>query len=544
MRHQSVVATLLVSAFIGANTAAVQASDLSALPPSPNRIMLKPGECSARVLGAPPAYWFCASGVELEEMRAEVSRLKEQLSQSQTDNSRLLSEAEVAEKQLADVQNRFAEARETGQGLRDQLEATKLELEQQIQSLRKQLAAAEKKYIETVSDLSALQEQLDTERAQRQSVETEQAALQQRLAQTEQELADVRSSAEAAQQKLIADLDQKQTRVVELEQQLQSLREQHVAAEKMHGGTVAELNALQEQLDAERAQRQSLETDKAALQRQLAQSEQAQADILASGEAEQQRLTANLKQKQAKVAGLEQELQSLQEQIAGQKQENSAAVSRLTALQEQLESERAQAEQFAQAALEDKARLERQLAAAVSSSQALKQKHKKEAATAAAQLQQLSSREKLFRQLLGDADQDGVVDPRDLCPETAGEQSVDGSGCGDEEEIVLQGVTFASGSAELSRESLRVLEAVAVKINNHPGLLFEIAGHTDASGDAELNQRISARRAAAVKEYLVEKGVSADRLSTKGYGQEHPIADNDTPAGRASNRRVSLIPHQ
>ena len=72
-------------------------------------------------------------------------------------------------------------------------------------------------------------------------------------------------------------------------------------------------------------------------------------------------------------------------------------------------------------------------------------------------------------------------------------------------------------------------------------MVVEVAGHTDSTGAEEYNQGLSERRANSVKDYLVSKGVQAQRLQAKGYGESMPVASNDTKEGRAENRRVELI---
>ena len=71
--------------------------------------------------------------------------------------------------------------------------------------------------------------------------------------------------------------------------------------------------------------------------------------------------------------------------------------------------------------------------------------------------------------------------------------------------------------------------------------MVEVAGHTDSMGSEAYNQGLSERRAQSVQDYLVSKGVKAQRLTAKGYGESMPVASNDTDAGRAENRRVELI---
>ena len=75
---------------------------------------------------------------------------------------------------------------------------------------------------------------------------------------------------------------------------------------------------------------------------------------------------------------------------------------------------------------------------------------------------------------------------------------------------------------------------------NDPNLLIEIGGHTDDRGSALYNERLSQARAESVRQYLIGRNVSADQLTAKGYGASQPLADNDTEAGRAENRRVEF----
>lgn len=102
-------------------------------------------------------------------------------------------------------------------------------------------------------------------------------------------------------------------------------------------------------------------------------------------------------------------------------------------------------------------------------------------------------------------------------------------------------VQFKTGSAELANETDDVLEDVVRIVKSHSEITrLRIEGHTDTTGTPELNQKLSEERAAAVKDYLVRHGIEADRLTSKGMGQERPIADNATEEGRAQNRRVEF----
>lgn len=106
--------------------------------------------------------------------------------------------------------------------------------------------------------------------------------------------------------------------------------------------------------------------------------------------------------------------------------------------------------------------------------------------------------------------------------------------------VVLKGVNFANNSAQLTSESTVILDDVAATLVKRGDIRAEVAGHTDDRGAADYNRSLSQRRAESVRSYLVSKGVDASRLTARGYGEDSPIADNKTSAGRAENRRVEL----
>lgn len=139
-----------------------------------------------------------------------------------------------------------------------------------------------------------------------------------------------------------------------------------------------------------------------------------------------------------------------------------------------------------------------------------------------------------------DGDLDGVLDNRDLCPDTARDTQVDATGCVPVEPIRLEGVSFVTNSAELTAESKRVLDRVALTLRGHPDLRLEVAGHTDKLGDSGFNLALSQTRAETVRSYLIGRGVEAGRLTARGYGEARPVASNDSGLGRAANRRVEL----
>jgi outer membrane protein OmpA-like peptidoglycan-associated protein len=98
-------------------------------------------------------------------------------------------------------------------------------------------------------------------------------------------------------------------------------------------------------------------------------------------------------------------------------------------------------------------------------------------------------------------------------------------------------INFASGSADIDEDGKKLLDAIAPCLTGP----YEIDGHTDSSGDDEINLPLSKHRADAVRDYLVGKGVAAANLTTEGFGAERPIADNATDEGKAKNRRIEFI---
>lgn len=102
-------------------------------------------------------------------------------------------------------------------------------------------------------------------------------------------------------------------------------------------------------------------------------------------------------------------------------------------------------------------------------------------------------------------------------------------------------VNFETGKATLLPASETLLDEVAQVLADHPELLkIRIEGHTDSKSGAGFNLRLSNKRAKAVRDYLISKGIEGKRLVSKGLGESKPIADNKTPEGREQNRRVEL----
>ena len=108
--------------------------------------------------------------------------------------------------------------------------------------------------------------------------------------------------------------------------------------------------------------------------------------------------------------------------------------------------------------------------------------------------------------------------------------------------VVLPGLTFASGGAQLEAHDAEALRAIADWLTAHPGQEVTLVGHSDTSGSAEGNLALSRRRAETTRDLLIQKyGVAAGRVKASGAGHLSPLAPNDTEEGRARNRRVEVV---
>jgi len=137
-----------------------------------------------------------------------------------------------------------------------------------------------------------------------------------------------------------------------------------------------------------------------------------------------------------------------------------------------------------------------------------------------------------------DTDSDGINDEEDKCPTIAG--VAENGGC-PLIKFNAANVQFASGTATLTKAAKAELnKLVPIMTTQYPDIKVAIEGYTDNTGKPETNQKLSEKRANSVKTYLVSKGISADRLTTAGFGSEQPVEDNSTAAGRAKNRRVEF----
>ena len=144
-----------------------------------------------------------------------------------------------------------------------------------------------------------------------------------------------------------------------------------------------------------------------------------------------------------------------------------------------------------------------------------------------------------------DTDGDGVLDKDDLCPNEPGPAS--NNGCpepNDDDQKRLnqyaKTILFDTGKASIKFESAEILNQIINVLKKFPNSRFRIEGHTDSTGNKQKNIELSQNRADAVKIYLIQGGIASDRLESKGYGPEKPIASNKNKKGRALNRRVEI----
>jgi len=144
-----------------------------------------------------------------------------------------------------------------------------------------------------------------------------------------------------------------------------------------------------------------------------------------------------------------------------------------------------------------------------------------------------------------DKDGDSVLDKDDQCPDVAG--TVANAGCPEVTEEVqkqlndyARTILFDTGKSSIKAESTSVMVDIITILKEYPNARFTVEGHTDSVGSAKLNQSLSESRANSVRDFLIDKGIGSDRLSAIGYGEDKPIATNNTRSGRTQNRRVEI----
>jgi outer membrane protein OmpA-like peptidoglycan-associated protein len=135
-----------------------------------------------------------------------------------------------------------------------------------------------------------------------------------------------------------------------------------------------------------------------------------------------------------------------------------------------------------------------------------------------------------------DQDNDGVINDMDQCPDTPQGIIVDSRGCS-----AIKPVLFEFDAYNLQRKFFSSLDLVVTMLNKNPSMKIQIQGHTDNIGSTEYNMDLSEKRAQVVKRYLIDKGIDAARISTMGFGYTQNRVSNNSPSGRAQNRRAEIV---
>jgi len=139
----------------------------------------------------------------------------------------------------------------------------------------------------------------------------------------------------------------------------------------------------------------------------------------------------------------------------------------------------------------------------------------------------------------GDDDQDGVENRLDICPSTYLGLNVDPQGCALFNKT-YNNVLFDFDTYTLSDAAVEILDEMVSELNKVPFVRVSVSAHTDSFGTQAYNRWLSVKRARAIIDYLVVRGINQDRLQGSGYGEMQPISNNTTPEGRAMNRRAEF----
>lgn len=148
-----------------------------------------------------------------------------------------------------------------------------------------------------------------------------------------------------------------------------------------------------------------------------------------------------------------------------------------------------------------------------------------------------------------DPDHDGFLGDKDKCPDQPEKRNgfEDEDGCPDELPAavagfagVIEGVNFRKGTAEIEKSSFATLDGAVEVLQKYPSIRIEVSGHTSSEGTEKRNTELSDQRAAAVRQYMLDKGVEGDRIVARGAGSSEPATDNATNAGREQNRRIEF----
>lgn len=452
----------------------------------------------------------------------------------QTEAARLVPNLQIERTRLAQVASEQAAAAERAQ--REQAERQAAELQRQLaaEQANRQAQAAEVERLRAQIDESrrAAQARLESDRQARVSAEQQLDDLRRRyetaiatgstadIETLRRQVEDQQLAVRAAQQREQLDQQALEAEVTALRSDLDAAQRAGTMSAAVLSERQADLIRRQADLDALRAARQAdidarADLDRraneaivAAQQRRQAADAEAQRLQQQALEAQQQAQQAMQQADQARLAAQQAQQQVAETQAAAQ-QQAQAAQQQTQAAQQQAQS----AQQQAQAAQQQAQAAQQQADA----TRAELERTRQELAARDAEARTLRIQQALSRVATTRNDPRGII-------------------------VTLTGsLLFDTGKTALKPGAKTTLGRVADQLKNESGVKILVEGHTDNVGTTAKNQELSEKRANAVREYLVSRGINADRITAQGRGEEAPVATNKTAAGRQQNRRVELV---
>ncbi len=419
------------------------------------------------------------------------------------------AQAEAAkrhETELADVRSSYeaqlAEAATQHEtSMAEAIKEHEAQAQQEVEKLKERIqffqTALEGSDPERAQQLASLQQKAKEDRQTREAAEQARQSLESAKAELTQRLAVTSGALEKKTQALTqaeGNLDRLQTKLTQAEAALQALQSKHDEAMDRSG------------------------KDLAALQEELRKAQESHANQMDEAEGKIAALTRDLKGVQTALAALQQKHDATVADLRGQLADTEQALSKA----------KADLSASSQAAAKEKQALEQQVNAAQERISVLEKTIADERRKAEA--------ERLASQRESKKTQAYLRDLYAQISKLGGRQTERGMLLS----LADSDLRFATSQADLPAGDLPSLDGIAQLLVQHPELTVHIEGHTDDAGRDETNLELSQKRADAVKQALVDRGVAADRMVAQGIGEARPVADNATPAGRRQNRRVEI----